>query len=248
MRVRNSLRVQTFFVLVQALSLSQSLGVTVGAETLKGGVEVQEEILRLERAKALNGAAQSEAPLQGNLRLQRPGLSLGQAKPLIDTSAFNAPLQGAADQGAFKLNAQQQGMSLGLVKPGDFPSPMQAQAERNSREMMVAWDTWHHNFSSSIYNYWNPRNNMKGMVEIEFTVTKDNRLSARVVDANASPQYVGLVMDSINHFNGNPYVLTFPKGSLRNSITFKLTFQSGPRVKGGYYWQRGDYEKYRIDN
>ena len=212
------------------------------SEVLKGRVSVEDELLRINRPAA--GAHPGR--LRGNVestRIARPaaGFNGAAGRLLVDATAFAAPLPGQARQDDFKL---------GVVKADQFkvppPKNFDLGAERNSRELVLAWERWHRQLSQAIYSRWSARASSPGQATVRVTVTSDRSIRADIVSSTGGRQFQESLMDAIEGLNGNPG-LTFPSKSRRQKVTFEGDYIASPHVRPGYSWVKNDYERIRED-
>ncbi|MCC6978691.1 MAG: TonB C-terminal domain-containing protein [Candidatus Melainabacteria bacterium] len=204
---------------------------------LKGRIEREDEITRIQRP-AVNSNA-----FQGQAQTTRIGRSEPVEAPsfrggLVDTNAFRQPLSG---------HAQDEGVRLGLLKPNDFanlPNKFDVGAEKNSREMVLAWERWHKQLSEAIYTRWSEAADTPGRATIRLTVTKNLQLLPVIVSSSGSRRFDDGLMEAITSLNGNPG-LTFPRKSQREKVEFETDYVAATNVKSGYSWVKNDFEKVR---
>jgi hypothetical protein len=209
-----------------------------GAKVLQGNIQQDDYLHRLNRP-ADNGGA----PLQGgasSTRIQRPvssgGLSGGTG--MVDTAAF-APLTGSAGANG--------PLRSGLVDSGAFSAPpknFDLGAESGSKELMLAWERWHKQLSSIIYQRWSERADSPGKATVRVTVTRDRHLVATILNSDGGRSFDAGLMDSMQGLDGNPG-LTFPSKSNRQKVSFEADYVAGRNVNPGYSWIKNDYEKVR---
>jgi hypothetical protein len=207
-----------------------SLAVPAPAKVLRGGLS--EESYRLVPQNQ-SGRIQSG---KSDTRISRtPSALRGSA---VDSTAF----AGTA------LTPQRSPLS-GVLDTNEFAKPPQnfdIGAERNSREMMLAWERWHKQLSQAIYERWQAMAEDPGKATVKIFVTKNRQISAQILRANGAPAFEGTIMNAIMSLNGNPG-LTFPAKSLRQSVSFEADYIAGANVTPGYSWVKNDYEKIRED-
>lgn len=211
------------------------------AKTLQGSVEEQSEILRLAPPSA--GAPGQQDHQTHSLRIARqaPSANLSSRNPLIDPGVFSRPLKGNADQNGFRL---------GVLRPDSFNLPPQNKfdigAERESREMMIAWERWHQQLSGAIYQRWSERAQTPGRATLKITVTRDHHIMPRILSSSGGREFDADLMDAITSLDGNPG-LEFPAKSMRQQVTFEADYIAGTDVMPGYSWVKNDYEHIRQD-
>jgi hypothetical protein len=200
------------------------------AQTLQGGV--RQDDFRIRRGQPGGG--------DNPMRIQRPQQGQAAESPVNDL-AFSDPLQGKADQ---------QGPQKGLVESSEFanlPKGFDIGAERNSREMVLAWERWHKQFAGAVYSLWNRRAKTPGRALVRITVYKNRILDAEILSMRGGPEYRRTIMSVFRDINGNPG-LTFPAKSLRDKVSFEAQYIADTDVDPGYSWLKGDVEKIREDH
>jgi hypothetical protein len=213
------------------------------AATLQGSVEETDALTRLSRPGS-NGLGEgvSSGPATAPLRLGRPvaapdfraarGLT-----GLVDTTAFSQPLSGSATDN---------GGRLGLVQPATFGSipnnKFDLGSERGDRQLVLAWETWHHQISAAIYHRWGETADIPGRAALRITVTRDRRLSIEVTRPSGNPAFDRTLREAIMSLDGNPG-LTFPTASQRNVVSFEADYVASTNIQPGYSWVKNDYEK-----
>lgn len=218
----NLLFKQLCCVAAAALIMVAALPAVNAQSVLKGGVE--EENLRLSHPEG--------TPLKGHagdgLRLTRAPL----AGSAIDSTAFAAP---QTPRGA---------PLSGDVNSNDFAQPpknFDIGADRGSREMVLAWERWHHQLSQAIYERWQRVAQDPGKATIKVTVTKDHHISATVLRCDGAPSFQQEILLAINSLEGNPG-LTFPAKSERQQVSFEADYIAATDVRPGFSWVKNDYE------
>lgn len=210
--------------------------------TLQGNVSKEDTILRLARptrgAKISRNAMPPKAP---PIRLQRSsGLKQGTLmanKGQLDISTF---------KNDFKLKANASGTRMGIAKPGDFFSKNKFDlgTERNSRELRVAWERWHKQFSKAIYDTWSAVADEPGKTTLRVMVRKNRTIEISVVNSEASGRFNRQLKAAIKSLEGNPG-LTFPTKSRRQFVSFEADYIAARNVRPGYSWVKDDYETVR---
>jgi hypothetical protein len=220
-----SRRVTAFFSLL-AMSLS---AFPATAQQLQGGVRQDDYRIR-------RGGPGGENPM----RIQRPQQAQAAESPVNDL-AFSDPLQGKADQ---------QAPQKGLVESSEFanlPKGFDIGAERNSKEMVLAWERWHKQFAGAVYSLWNRRAKTPGRALVRITVYKNRVLVPEILSIRGGPEYRRTIMSVFDDLNGNPG-LTFPAKSLRDKVSFEAQYIADTDVDPGYSWLKNDVEKIREDH
>jgi hypothetical protein len=120
-------------------------------------------------------------------------------------------------------------------------------ADRNNRELVLAWERWHKQFVATIY-YRTERSCIPtraiGEARLAITVTKDHHISAQLISTRGSPVVAQCYTQGVLGLEGNPG-LTFPSGSERDSVTFSYQYVQGHLPYSGYDWKHGDVETVR---
>jgi hypothetical protein len=219
--------------------VSASLCQPAPADVLQGGVQENDEIMRLNRANQQGAGNNSTGD---PLRIQRPMVapnfrSGGGLTGVVDTAAFSTPLQG---------NAQDNGVHLGLLQPqqfGNIPnSKFDLGAERGDRQLTLAWEAWHHQLSQAIYSRWSEVAAIPGQATMRITVTRDRQIKPMILQGSGRPAFDRALMDAVMSLNGNPG-LTFPSKSQRQEVSFEADYIASTHVQPGFSWVKNDYEK-----
>jgi hypothetical protein len=217
--------------LILILAGTSSYQPVATAEVLKGGVQTEEELMRIGRPdNTQNGDLRVERTPQ--LAPQRPQAGL------VDTGAF-APLKGSA---------QDSNANLGLMKPGQFGAipadKFDLGADRGSKAMVVAWELWHKQLSQAIYSRWSQTASVPGSCTLKLTITRNRTIQVTVVRPSGNPIFDEGLMQAILSLNGNPG-LTFPSQSERQYVALESDYVAGHNIDPGYSWVKDDYEKVR---
>jgi hypothetical protein len=137
-----------------------------------------------------------------------------------------------------------------VVKTDDFKAPppknFDLGAERNSREMVLAWERWHKQLSEAIYTRWSARAQTPGQASARVTVTSSRRITASILRSTGGPEFDMDLTDAIVGLDGNAG-LTFPAKSQRKQVTFEADYIAARNVRPGYSWVKNDYERVRQD-
>src|SRR6185437_7563254 len=111
------------------------------------------------------------APLKGGVQEEDFRLTAPAVKT-DDTRIARAPAMAPEDVDALK----------GLVDTNDFsPQNFDLGADRNSREMVLAWERWHHQLTKAIYTRWRAVNRTHGHALMRITVTRDLHITAQTL-------------------------------------------------------------------
>jgi hypothetical protein len=185
-------------------------------QTLKGSVEQQ----------SLDSGAMQDA-------LQRPPGSFLEQRPQLKRPP---ELDGHADAGRpFSLRAEQD-------------------PDANDKDLMIAWDKWRNKFAHSVWEHFserlagndavfvagvqvklgsNPGYHFPDGLFATYTcvITDDRHIgNLRISSSSGNPTLDGLIMASVRDVDGK-HMLTFPKGSKRQSVTETEALGIG---KGGF--------------
>ena len=196
------------------------------AQVLQGGVRLDGSMNRLARP-ALNGAANTSAMPPAAPPARLTGFA---------NQGTNSGGQGLVGSGQFDNS---QGGSL--VSSAD-KNAFDIGTERGSKELTVAWDAWHQQLSKEIYARWQELAFDRGRATMRVTVTKDHHIFGQIVSNSGNPRFDGTLLEVIKSLDGNPG-LSFPGGSLRQSVSFVADYIADTNVQGGYSWEKNDYEK-----
>jgi hypothetical protein len=224
---------KSLLIAVSLMTLAPSLQ----AKTLEGGVEEEDAITRLARpATAPSGDLSGQVPLRIQRPMPAPPIN-GGLKGLVDTTAFSAP--------PLRGNANQDNVNLGLLKPTEFGnipnSKFDLGADRNSRELTLAWEAWHHQLSKEIYKRWSDVATVPGAATLRITVSKDRAVTPQVLRSSGNPEFDSVLIQTILSLSGNPG-LTFPAKSERRSVSFEADYVAGTNIQPGFSWVKNDYE------
>jgi hypothetical protein len=215
-------------------------GVQSQADVLKGGVE-EEGTLRLQRPDNTQNGSASQEPLRIQRPMMAPPIAAPPMRGLVDTSAFSSPLKG---------NANDNDAKLGLLKPAEFGtipnSKFDLGTERNSRELTLAWEAWHHQLSGEIYHRWSQVATLPGAATLRITVSKARFLTPVIMRSSGNPEFDRVLIQTVLSLNGDPG-LTFPAKSERQTVTFEADYVAATDIQPGYSWVKNDYEKVRQD-
>jgi hypothetical protein len=156
---------------------------------------------------------------------------------LVDTGAFSRPLQG---------NATDNGGKLGLLSPaqfGDIPNnKFDLGAERGDRQLVLAWEAWHHQLSQAIYRRWSEVANRPGAATVKIVVYNNRQMVPVMVRSSGNPAFDRDLIASIMSLNGNPG-LSFPSRSQRTQVTFEADYVAASNIRPGFSWVKNDYER-----
>lgn len=197
-------------------------------------------------AQMLQGHIQhnSSPPVQPapprSLRIARPAANFSAGKPALDQISVAPPLQG-------RLN-DQGGLRSGVVRPDNFtiapPKHFDEEAERGSREMQLAWEAWHRQLSSAIYQRWSKIARRPGKATVAITVKRNRTITARIISVDGNYEFQESLMSAVMSLDGN-VGLTFPAKSQRQVVTYEADYVAGHHVVPGYNWIKNDVERVR---
>lgn len=193
------------------------------AKMLEGTVNQSNEVTRLTRSLKLDsGATMTAAP-----PFAPPVVRLNRGTPLVDSTKFaSTPLRGSVDQGG--ANSSGNRFDIG--------------ADRNSRELTLAWEQWHKQLSKAIYDTWSAMVNERGRATLRVSVDRGKQITINVLNSNGGPRFSQSLLAAIESLEGNAG-LTFPSGSQRQVVSFEADYVADTDVQPGYSWVKGDYEK-----
>jgi hypothetical protein len=198
------------------------------------------QLISTAHAAPLKGGVQVDHHLNNeSMRISRPA----------QTPMFNRS-QGTMDSAQKPLagRAQDSGNPLkGLLNDSDFMKGKPAAAdldEDKSREMVLAWERWHKQLSGAIYERWSDVARYPGVATVKITVTKNNAITASILNSTGTPAFNSGLLASIESLDGNPG-LTFPSGSRRQIVTYQADYVAGRNINPGYTWVKNDYERVR---
>lgn len=198
-------------------------------------------------------AGKTPATLEGRIeqedfRIHKPGGEHRIGRPLepataaspVDTSAFAAPLAGKAD------NSQLNGTAVQSADFANLPKGFDIGADKGSKELVLAWEKWHKQLASAIYQVWNGRARSPGRAVFKITVYRNRTIVPEVLSCTGNSDFRQSIMSVFSDLNGNPG-LTFPAKSERQQVSFEAEYIAGSQVEPGYSWLKGDYEKVHKD-
>jgi len=220
-----STRINIKLALMTLIALSTSVQVAT-AKMLEGTINQSSHITRLSRSSKLDsGATMNAAP-----PLAPPVVRLNRGTPLVDNTKFaSMPLRGNVDQG-------------GLASGNRFDIG----ADRNSRELTLAWEQWHKQLSKAIYDTWSSMVDQKGRATLRVSVDKGRQITINVISSSGGPRFTQSLMAAIEGLEGNAG-LSFPSGSQRQVVSFEADYIADTDVAPGYSWVKGDVERVHQD-
>jgi len=228
---------QKLFSVSVALVATIVTAMPLKAETLQGSITKSGTMTRLTRPGSNDAPAMDSGPPLAPPRLSRPIANLQSSNGLVDTSAFRPELSG---------QAREDNTRLGIVKSDDFKLPrgFDLGAESNSRELTLAWERWHKQFSQAIYERWSSIADEPGRATVRVSVDRNRNITVAFLNSNGSRRFDNKLRDVIQSLNGNAG-LTFPTKSQRPTVSFEADYIAAHNVTPGYSWVKDDYEKIR---
>jgi hypothetical protein len=219
-------------ILVSPLSLQSAL-----CDVLHGGVQEEGAATRLARPVDNTSGGNSAATVPFRIERPMPAPPIGGGlKGLVDTQAFNTPL---------RANAAQDNPNFGLLKPTEFNnlpnSKFDLGADRNSRELTLAWEAWHHQISKEIYRRWSDVASVPGSATLRITVSKNHAITPVILRTSGNAEFDHVLLATVFALSGNPG-LSFPAKSERNSVTFEADYVAATDIQPGFSWVKNDYE------
>lgn len=129
-------------------------------------------------------------------------------------------------------------------KPTDFDIGV----DKNSAELVLAWERWHKQLCKTIYFRMARRSATAGAgyATVYITVTRDHRITGELQMHSGNSAITSAYMDTIRSLNGNPG-LTFPEKSQRNQVSFPYSVLRASNITPGYSWIKNDYETVRYE-
>lgn len=209
---------------------------------LKGKVEDHNRVTRLPRPALPAVATTSDGP---NLKGKIDGI-------LSDINSDDAKFGAKQEEPSFSG-----GQSVG-ASPGKTLNLRGGADRADSKEMLIAWERWHHRVCGAMFERWDHNATLRGRVETKITVTRDLHIKVEILHSGLAPEeldrlppdnlsyraqqerlLVSQVTSSIYALEGQS-VLTFPDGSRRQKVVLEKNFNAGDDE--GYEWKHDDYE------
>lgn len=221
-------------VMASSAALSPIAAQQVSAEVLQGNISRNEAMTRLARPSGLGGKISSL-----NTTSKMPPL----APPIQAQSSHLTAMGSKFDISTFKDSFS--GLS-GAAKSDDYASKNKFDlgADRNSRELTLAWERWHKQLSKAIYDSWSSQADEPGKSTLKVIVRRDRTIQVILVNSDASPRFNRQLRDVIMSLQGNPG-LSFPTKSQRSQVSFEADYIAARNVTPGYSWVKDDYETVR---
>lgn len=221
-------------VMASSAALSPIAAQPVSAEVLQGNISRNEAMTRLARPSGLGGNISSL-----NTTSKMPPL----APPIQAQSSHLTAMGSKFDISTFKDSFN--GLS-GAAKSDDYASKNKFDlgADRNSRELTLAWERWHKQLSKAIYDSWSSQADEPGKSTLKVIVRRDRTIQVILVNSDASPRFNRQLRDVIMSLQGNPG-LSFPTKSQRSQVSFEADYIAARNVTPGYSWVKDDYETVR---
>lgn len=198
------------------------------ADVLQGGVsKTGTMMLRLARP------ATSNIPLMEDTAMP----AVAPDRRLTSRATSSAPLSGLVDTSKFRPEAN---LKPGYAQSDNIPG-FDLGADKGSRELKLAWEQWHKQFSKAIYDNWSKVADEPGRATLRVQVTRNRQVTIAVVSSTGSRRFDRVLIDTIQALQGNPG-LTFPSKSQRNVVAFEADYMAASNVDPGYSWVKDDYE------
>lgn len=134
-----------------------------------------------------------------------------------------------------------------------FAKTLQGTADGADKELVVAWEHWHKNLCSVIYQRWIDCGNIPGDASIDIHITRGGDVDFQLKDYSVNPteQFSTNQKEMFEHAVGrtlqlvDPIALSFPARSQRNEVNLTTKFTYSDREDGpqGYTWKRDDVER-----
>ncbi|MCA9814632.1 MAG: hypothetical protein H6677_15845 [Candidatus Obscuribacterales bacterium] len=231
-------------VMASSAALSPFAAQPVSAEVLQGNISRNEAMTRLARPSGLGGNISSlnttskMPPLAPPIQAQSSHLTAMGSK--FDISTFKNSFDASASK-----SSPFNGLS-GAAKSDDYASKNKFDlgADRNSRELTLAWERWHKQLSKAIYDSWSSQADEPGKSTLKVIVRRDRTIQVILVNTDASSRFNRQLRDVIMSLQGNPG-LSFPTKSQRSQVSFEADYIAARNVTPGYSWVKDDYETVR---
>lgn len=222
----------TGIALLAASCLSQS---HAQAATLQGNVRTDATNTRLSRPATNNNQPYT---------LNASQTAIPVAPPRLKSSAQSNGFTGLVDTAQFASVPPQQAQAplSGNVNASANRNKFDIGAEANSRVLTLAWEAWHKQLSKEIYSRWQDVVFIRGRASMRVIVTKDKHVIAQILEPSGNARYDQALLDVVHSLEGNPG-LSFPSGSQRQQVSFDADYIADSNVRGGYSWNKGDYEQ-----
>lgn len=209
------------------------------AQVLEGNISKSEAVMRLSRpgTSSLNSTSKMP-PVAPPIRLSRA--------PSRDLTAMNGSFDVSTFKNSFSASASRDGLRSGIAKADDFidKNKFDLGADRNSRELTLAWERWHKQLSKAIYDTWSAMADEPGKSTLKVVVNRDRSIRIILVNSDASNRFNSQLRRAILSLEGNPG-LTFPSKSKRQTVSFEADYIAARNVTPGYSWVKDDYETVR---
>jgi hypothetical protein len=147
-------------------------------------------------------------------------------------------LNGLVD--ASKFARPEENFRKGVAQSDNIPG-FDLGVDKGSRELKLAWEQWHKQFSKAIYDNWSKVADEPGRATLRVQINRDRQVTIRVVSSTGSRRFDRVLIDTISALQGNPG-LTFPSKSQRNVVAFEADYVVASNVDPGYSWVKDDYE------
>ena len=222
-------------VMASSSALCPPIAQPVAAEVLQGNISKNEAMTRLARPSALTG----------NLKSLNTDSKMPPLAPPIQAQSNRLTAMGSKfDISTFKDSFS--GLSSGAAKSDEYASKNKFDlgADRNSRELTLAWERWHKQLSKAIYDSWSSQADEPGRSTLKVIVRRDRTIQVVLVNSDASPRFNRQLKDVIMSLQGNPG-LSFPTKSQRSQVSFEADYIAARNVRPGYSWVKDDYETVR---
>jgi len=235
----------TFSLVVLLVALG--LSAVAQSQVLKGTIR-QESVTRQRIHRndldnsSINSPAEQEAPKRAHRRIHREASpappNLTEAKG-VDLGAFEDPPTQDSHQENLLATFE------GSYKGPDFDIG----ADRNSKELVLAWEKWHKQLCKTIYMRTRRRLSFSqaiGTATASITIARNNEVTVSLESSAGDPQISRAYLSAINSLNNNPG-LTFPEKSKREFVSFRYSFIRATNITPGYDWIKNDFETVKTE-
>lgn len=192
-------------------------------------------------------------------RIKRPVMPQLSAS-VNDDVAVTAPIRGkVVSESDFVLNFKLMTPTTDEVQQPKNEKQLRGEAE--NKEMIIAWERWHHAIARAIFERWTQNSgNVLGEGQLSIHVTREGQVSceteyARVEGAiyevfplgadisipTLTAMFQQQMTDSVLPLSGAAF-LPFPDKSRRSDVVFKAPFSCRHQEKS-YGWKTNDFER-----
>jgi hypothetical protein len=141
------------------------------------------------------------------------------------------------------------GVPITEMKTPMAPANIEAEleSERDSQEMVIAWEAWHKRVSGAIYERWTSTHPRPGSARLKITITKHGDVDVSILTSSGDQRFDDDLLAQVKQIERAP-VLQFPEHSTRHAMTIGIKCTASPTVSSGYGWKKDDYERIKVEN